>query len=91
MQGDAALSQEVLADLLPDSDLTQEANLLVMPNMDAANITYNVVRTVSGHGITIGAILLGAAKPVHILTPAATVRRIVNMSALAVVDADGVG
>jgi len=91
MQGDAALSQEVVADLLPDSDLTQEANLLVMPNMDAANITYNVVRTVSGHGITIGAILLGAAKPVHILTPAATVRRIVNMSALAVVDADGVG
>ena len=58
-----------------------------MPNMDAANITYNVVRTVSGGGIAIGAILLGAAKPVHILTPAATVRRIVNMSALAVVDA----
>jgi malate dehydrogenase (oxaloacetate-decarboxylating)(NADP+) len=87
MQGDAALSQEVLGDLLPDSDLTREANLLVMPNMDAANITYNVVRTVSGHGITVGAILLGAAKPVHILTPAATVRRIVNMSALAVVDA----
>jgi malate dehydrogenase (oxaloacetate-decarboxylating)(NADP+) len=61
-----------------------------MPNMDAANITYNVVRTVSGHGITVGAILLGAAKSVHILTPAATVRRIVNMSSLAVVDALGV-
>jgi malate dehydrogenase (oxaloacetate-decarboxylating)(NADP+) len=90
MQGDAALSQEVLSSLLPDSDLTREANLLVMPNLDAANITYNVVRTVSGHGITIGAILLGAAKAVHIMTPAATVRRIVNMSALAVVDADGV-
>jgi malate dehydrogenase (oxaloacetate-decarboxylating)(NADP+) len=91
MQGDAALSQEVLSSLLPDSDLTREANLLVMPNLDAANITYNVVRTVSGHGITIGAILLGAAKAVHIMTPAATVRRIVNMSALAVVDADGSG
>jgi malate dehydrogenase (oxaloacetate-decarboxylating)(NADP+) len=91
MQGDAALSREVLANLLPESDLTREANLLVMPNLDAANITYNVVRTVSGHGITIGAILLGAAKAVHIMTPAATVRRIVNMSALAVVDADGNG
>src|SRR5512137_937732 len=87
MQGDVALSHAVLAEIFPDSDLTREANLLVMPNMDAANITYNVVRTVSGHGIAIGAILLGAAKPVHILTPAATVRRIVNMSALAVVDA----
>jgi len=91
MQGDAALSQEVLAELLPDSALTREANLLVMPNMDAANITYNVVRMISGHGISIGAILLGAARPVHILTPAATVRRIVNMSALAVVDAVGAG
>jgi malate dehydrogenase (oxaloacetate-decarboxylating)(NADP+) len=89
MQGDAALSQAVLGDLYPDSALTREANLLVMPNLDAANITYNVVRTVSGHGIAIGAILLGAAKAVHILTPAATVRRIVNMSALAVVDAAG--
>jgi malate dehydrogenase (oxaloacetate-decarboxylating)(NADP+) len=87
MQGDVALSHAVLEEVFPDSDLTREANLLVMPNMDAANITYNVVRTVSGHGVAIGAILLGAAKPVHILTPAATVRRIVNMSALAVVDA----
>jgi malate dehydrogenase (oxaloacetate-decarboxylating)(NADP+) len=87
MQGDVALSQAVLTELFPDSDLTREANLLIMPNMDAANITYNVVRTVSGGGIAIGAILLGAAKPVHILTPASTVRRIVNMSALATVDA----
>jgi malate dehydrogenase (oxaloacetate-decarboxylating)(NADP+) len=87
MQGDVALSQAVLHEVFPDSDLTHEANLLVMPNMDAANITYNVVRTVSGGGIAVGAILLGAAKAVHILTPAATVRRIVNMSALAVVDA----
>ena len=91
MQGDAALSPEVLAELMPDSDLTRAANLLVMPNMDAANITYNVVRMISGHGISIGAILLGAARPVHILTPAATVRRIVNMSALAVVDAVSAG
>jgi len=91
MQGDAALSQAVLAEIFPDSDLTREANLLIMPNLDAANITYNVVRTASGSGVAIGAILLGAAKPVHILTPAATVRRIVNMSALAVVDAGGAG
>jgi len=91
MQGDAALSQEVLAELMPESDLTRPANLLVMPNMDAANITYNVVRMISGHGISIGAILLGAARPVHIMTPAATVRRIVNMSALAVVDAVSAG
>jgi len=90
MQGDVALSHSVLAEIFPDSDLTREANLLIMPNMDAANITYNVVRTVSGSGVAIGAILLGAARPVHILTPAATVRRIVNMSALAVVDAGNV-
>ncbi len=91
MQGDVALSQSVLTELFPDSDLTREANLLIMPNLDAANITYNVVRTVSGGGIAIGAILLGAARPVHILTPAATVRRIVNMSALATVDASVFG
>ena len=81
MQGDVALSHAVLGDVFPDSDLTREANLLIMPNMDAANITYNVVRTISGNGVAIGAILLGAAKPVHIMTPASTVRRIVNMSA----------
>jgi malate dehydrogenase (oxaloacetate-decarboxylating)(NADP+) len=86
-----ALSHAVLDEVFPDSDLTREANLLVMPNMDAAYFTYNVVRTVSGHGVAIGAILLGAARPVHILTPAATVRRIVNMSALAVVDAGSPG
>jgi malate dehydrogenase (oxaloacetate-decarboxylating)(NADP+) len=91
MQGDVALSHAVLGDVFPDSDLTREANLLIMPNMDAANITYNVVRTISGNGVAIGAILLGAAKPVHIMTPASTVRRIVNMSALAVVDAGGAG
>jgi malate dehydrogenase (oxaloacetate-decarboxylating)(NADP+) len=91
MQADAALSQSVLAAILPDSTLTAEANLLVMPNVDAANITYNALRVTAGGGITIGAILLGAARPVHILTPAATVRRIVNMSAVAVVDANVLG
>jgi len=87
MQADAALDQSVLETIMPDSSLKSEANLLIMPNVDAANITYNALRVTAGGGITIGAILLGAAKPVHILTPAATVRRIVNMSAVAVVDA----
>jgi malate dehydrogenase (oxaloacetate-decarboxylating)(NADP+) len=87
MQADAALSKHVLESLMPDAALPTEANLLVMPNVDAANITYNALRVTAGGGITIGAILLGAARPVHILTPASTVRRIVNMSAVAVVDA----
>ena len=71
----------------PDSSLTTEANVLIMPNVDAANISYNLLRIAAGNGITVGGILLGAARPVHILTPSATVRRIVNMTALAVVDA----
>jgi malate dehydrogenase (oxaloacetate-decarboxylating)(NADP+) len=87
MQADAALSKTVLDSLMPESSLPAEANLLVMPNVDAANITYNALRVTAGGGITIGAILLGAAQPVHILTPSSTVRRIVNMSAVAVVDA----
>ncbi|HQR55886.1 MAG TPA: NADP-dependent malic enzyme [Burkholderiaceae bacterium] len=87
MQADTALSRAVLEGSMPDSPLTQEANLLIMPNVDAANITYNALRVTAGGGITIGAILLGAAQPVHILTPASTVRRIVNMSAVAIVDA----
>jgi malate dehydrogenase (oxaloacetate-decarboxylating)(NADP+) len=87
MQADTALSHAVLEGSMPDSTLTAEANLLVMPNVDAANITYNALRVTAGGGITIGAVLLGAAQPVHIMTPAATVRRIVNMSAVAVVDA----
>ncbi|MGE5336881.1 MAG: NADP-dependent malic enzyme [Gemmatimonadota bacterium] len=88
MQADCALSREVLEGIMPDSALSREANLLIMPNIDAANITYNALRVTAGGGITIGAILLGAAKPVHIMTPAATVRRIVNMAAVAVVDAE---
>ena len=87
MHGDAALSAEVRKITLPHSRLKGEANLLIMPTMDAANISFNLLKTAAGGGITIGPILLGAAKPVHIVTPTATVRRIINMTALTVVDA----
>jgi malate dehydrogenase (oxaloacetate-decarboxylating)(NADP+) len=87
MQGDAALSQRVLNDLFTGSRLTADANLLIMPNVDAANIAYNLLKVAAGNGITVGPILLGAARPVHIIEPTASVRRIVNMTALAVVDA----
>jgi malate dehydrogenase (oxaloacetate-decarboxylating)(NADP+) len=87
MRGDAALSKDILDREFPDSSLPGEANVLVMPNVDAANISYNLLRMAAGGGITVGGILLGAARPVHILTPSATVRRIVNMTALAAVDA----
>jgi len=86
MRGDAALSKTILDREFPDSGLSSEANVLVMPNVDAANISYNLLRIAAGNGITVGGILLGAARPVHILTASATVRRIVNMTALAVVD-----
>ena len=66
--------------------MTGEANVLVMPNLDAANISYSLLKMVAGHGVTIGPILLGAARPVQVLTNTATVRRIVNMTALTVVD-----
>jgi malate dehydrogenase (oxaloacetate-decarboxylating)(NADP+) len=88
MHGDAALSQDIREKLYPDSRLTGEANLLIMPNVDAANISFNLIKATSGDGITVGPVLLGAAKPVHILTATATVRRLVNMTALAVVDAN---
>jgi malate dehydrogenase (oxaloacetate-decarboxylating)(NADP+) len=87
MHGDSALSAEVRSVAFPNSRLKGEANLLIMPTLDAANISFNVLKTAAGGGITIGPILLGAAKPIHILTPTATVRRIINMTALAVVDA----
>jgi malate dehydrogenase (oxaloacetate-decarboxylating)(NADP+) len=87
MRGDAALSKPILDREFPDSGLESEANVLVMPNVDAANISYNLLRIAAGNGITVGGILLGAARPVHILTASSTVRRIVNMTALAVVDA----
>jgi len=87
MHGDAALDAKMRAKIMPQSTLTGDANLLVLPNMDAANISYNLVKTAAGNGIAIGPVLLGCARAVHILTPSATVRRIVNMTALAVVDA----
>jgi len=86
MQGDAALDPGVRAAYLPDSRLSGSANLLVLPNLDAANILFNVLKMTGGHGVTVGPMLLGTARPAHVLTPSATVRRIVNMTALAVAD-----
>ena len=88
MHGDAALDTAHRAELMPRSTLHGEANLLVLPNIDAANISYNLLKTAAGGGIAIGPVLLGAARPAHILTPSATVRRIVNMTALTVADAN---
>ena len=88
MHGDAALDADYRRQLMPRGTLEGEANLLVLPNIDAANIAYNLLKTAAGSGIAIGPVLLGAAKPVHILTPSATVRRIVNLSALTVADAN---
>jgi len=88
MHGDTALDAAYRKQLMPHSPLTGEANLLVLPNIDAANIAYNLLKTTAGGGIAIGPVLLGAAKPVHVLTPSATVRRIVNMTALTVADAN---
>jgi malate dehydrogenase (oxaloacetate-decarboxylating)(NADP+) len=79
--------EEIRTRIFPRSRLKGEANLLIMPNLDAANIAFNLLKTTAGEGITVGPILLGAAKPVHILTPTATVRRLVNMTAIATVDA----
>ena len=87
LQGDAALSEDVRHAALMDSKLQGEANLLICPNLDAANILFNVLKVTGGQGVTVGPILLGAAASVHVLTPAATVRRIVNMTALAVANA----
>ena len=88
MHGDTALDAAYRKELMPRSTLSGEANLLVLPNIDAANISYNLLKTTAGGGIAIGPVLLGAAKPVHVLTPSATVRRIVNMTALTVADAN---
>jgi malate dehydrogenase (oxaloacetate-decarboxylating)(NADP+) len=87
MHGDAALSQTIRHGYLPESTLQGAANLLVLPNLDAANILFNVLKVTGGHGVTVGPILLGTARPAHILTPSATVRRVVNMTALVVADA----
>jgi malate dehydrogenase (oxaloacetate-decarboxylating)(NADP+) len=85
MHGDAALSEAIRARVHPDSTLKGEANLLVMPNLDAANISFNLLKITGGDGVTVGPILLGARKPVLIATPSATVRRLVNLTAHAVV------
>jgi malate dehydrogenase (oxaloacetate-decarboxylating)(NADP+) len=87
MQGDAAMSNEVLKQTFPNTRLKGDANLLIMPTLDAANISFNMLKMVAGGGITVGPILLGLAKSVHILTPTSSVRRIVNMTALAAVSA----
>jgi len=88
MHGDAALDAHYRLELMPRTTLSGEANLLVLPNIDSANISYNLLKQAAGGGIAIGPVLLGAAKPVHILTPSATVRRIVNMTAVTVADAN---
>jgi malate dehydrogenase (oxaloacetate-decarboxylating)(NADP+) len=90
MHGDTALDPAQRSRQVPDSALSGEANLLVLPNIDAANIAYNLLKTAAGGGIAIGPVLLGPAQPVHILTPSATVRRIVNLTALTVADANAV-
>jgi malate dehydrogenase (oxaloacetate-decarboxylating)(NADP+) len=91
MHGDAAIAEDVRLAAFPNSRLKGEANLLIMPTLDAANIAFNLLKTAAGDGITIGPILLGASKAAHVLTPTATVRRIINMTAVAVVDAQARG
>ena len=88
MHGDVALDGHARNLLMPRSTLAGDANLLVLPNIDAANISYNLLKTAAGGNIAIGPVLLGASKPVHILTASTTVRRIVNMAALTVADAN---
>ncbi|HRK56201.1 MAG TPA: phosphate acyltransferase, partial [Burkholderiaceae bacterium] len=89
MHADCAVDTGIRNALMPFSTLAADANLLICPNIDAANIAYNLLKTAAGQNVAIGPFLLGAARPVHILTPSATVRRIVNMTALAVLDANG--
>ena len=88
MHADCAVDADLRRSIMPHSVLKGDANLLVCPGIDAANISYNLLKTISGNNVAVGPILVGAARPVHILTPSATVRRIVNMAALAVVDAN---
>ena len=87
MHGDAALSESIRSTMLPSSKLTGSANLLVLPNIDAANILFNVLKVTGGKNVTVGPILLGSAAPAHVLTPSATMRRVVNMTALASAEA----
>jgi malate dehydrogenase (oxaloacetate-decarboxylating)(NADP+) len=87
MHGDAALSELIRKGNLMESRLTGEANILICPNLDSANILFNVLKVIAGEGVTVGPILMGPARPAHILTPSSTVRRIMNMTALAVTQA----
>ncbi len=87
MHADSALSEKIRAKAFPDTTLSGAANLLITPNLDTGNITYNMLKMTGSNGVAMGPVLLGAARPVHILTTSSTVRRIVNMTALAVVDA----
>ena len=89
MQGDMAFSEEIRNRVYPNARLKGEANLLVMPNLDSANIAFNLLKTAAGDGITVGPMLLGAARPVHIVTPSATVRRIVNITGVTVAESMG--
>ncbi len=86
MHGDAAIDETIRMQVFPNSRLKGQANLLIMPTLDAANISFNLLKAAAGDNLTVGPILLGAARPVHIMTPTSTVRRIVNMTALTVVD-----
>ena len=88
MHGDSALSAKIRASAMPDTTLSGEANLLICPNLDAANILYNVLKMTGAGGVTVGPILLGGSKPAHVLTSSATMRRVLNMTALAVADAN---
>jgi len=86
MQADAAVSLPLQREVFPSSRLVNDANLLIMPSVDAANIAYNLLKMIASKGVTVGPMLLGSAHPVQILEPTATVRRIVNMTALAAVE-----
>jgi malate dehydrogenase (oxaloacetate-decarboxylating)(NADP+) len=87
MGGDLAMDARARLELFPNARMRDEANLLIFPSLDAANIAYGLLKNAAGQGVTVGPILLGTPKPVHILTPESTVRRIVNMTALASVEA----
>jgi len=88
MHADSAIDESIRKSIMPYSSLAGDANLLVCPGIESANISYNLLKTAAGNNVAIGPILLGAGKPVHILTSSATVRRIVNMTALVVLDAN---
>jgi malate dehydrogenase (oxaloacetate-decarboxylating)(NADP+) len=87
MHGDAALSEVIRRNMLMDGRLTGEANILILPNLDASNILFNVLKTVGGEGTTVGPMLMGVARPAHVLTPSSTFRRVLNMTALAAAQA----